>query len=81
MWVSRPVAFWGVMLAVTAPERIASLVVCNTPATIPTDARARHALGTAGVAEALLEVGVSEWCMKTLGSRIDEHRALRAFVE
>jgi pimeloyl-ACP methyl ester carboxylesterase len=59
----------GLLLAAAHPERIASLVLCNTPTRIPDEIRGRESTGAAIRAH-----GTGEWCRQTLGYRLDlEH--------
>ncbi len=61
----------GLMLAATHPERIASLVLCNTPVRIPDEVRGIYALGRDSTAAAIRALGTGEWCRQTLGHRLD----------
>jgi pimeloyl-ACP methyl ester carboxylesterase len=64
----------GLLLAAAHPERIASLVLCNTPTRIPDEIRGIYALGQQDTAAAIRTHGVGEWCRRTLGYRLDlEH--------
>jgi 3-oxoadipate enol-lactonase len=64
----------GLLLAAAHPERIASLVLCNTPTRIPDEIRAIYALGQHDTAAAIRTHGVGDWCRRTLGYRLDlEH--------
>ena len=61
----------GLLLAAAHPERIASLVLCNTPTRISDEIRGIYALGQETTASAIREHGVGEWCRRTLGYRLD----------
>jgi 3-oxoadipate enol-lactonase len=61
----------GLLLAAAHPERIASLVLCNTPTRIPDEIRGIYALGQENTAAAIRAQGVGEWCRRTLGYRLD----------
>lgn len=61
----------GLKLAAAYPDRIASLVLCNTPSRIPDRIKRIYALDRAGVAEAILAHGTGAWCRQTLGYRLD----------
>jgi 3-oxoadipate enol-lactonase len=61
----------GLLLAAAHPERIASLVLCNTPTRIPDEIRGIYALGQKSTASAIRAHGVGEWCRRTLGYRLD----------
>jgi len=64
----------GLSLAAAHPERIASLVLCNTPTRIPDEIRGIYALGGDSTAAAIRAHGTGEWCRRTLGYRLDlEH--------
>jgi 3-oxoadipate enol-lactonase len=68
----------GLMLAATHPERIASLVLCNTPTRIPDEIRGTYALGRGSTATAIRDLGTGEWCRQTLGYRLDLDHATPA---
>jgi pimeloyl-ACP methyl ester carboxylesterase len=61
----------GLLLAAAHPERIASLVLCNTPIRISDEIRGTYALGQSSTATAIRSYGVAEWCRRTLGYRLD----------
>jgi 3-oxoadipate enol-lactonase len=61
----------GLMLAAAHPERVASLVLCNTPARISDEIRGLYALGHDSTAAAIRALGTGEWCRQTLGYRLD----------
>jgi pimeloyl-ACP methyl ester carboxylesterase len=64
----------GLLLAATHPERIASLVLCNTPTRISDEIRGIYSLGQQSTAAAIRAHGTGEWCRQTLGYRLDlEH--------
>jgi 3-oxoadipate enol-lactonase len=64
----------GLLLAATHPERIASLVLCNTPTRISDEIKRIYALDRESTAAAIRAYGVGEWCRRTLGYRLDiEH--------
>jgi pimeloyl-ACP methyl ester carboxylesterase len=65
----------GLLLAAAHPERIASLVLCNTPTRIPDQIKRTYALDRATAADAMRAYGVGEWCRQTLGYRLDKERA------
>jgi 3-oxoadipate enol-lactonase len=68
----------GLLLAAAHPERITSLVLCNTPMRISDDIRRIYALGRESTAEAIRAYGVGEWCRRTLGYRLDLEHASEA---
>ena len=61
----------GLLLAASQPERIASLVLCNTPTRIPDRIKRVYALDKATASDAMRAYGVGEWCRQTLGYRLD----------
>jgi pimeloyl-ACP methyl ester carboxylesterase len=64
----------GLALAAAHPERIASLVLCNTPTRISNEIRRIYALDKESTAAAIRAYGTGEWCRRTLGYRLDiEH--------
>jgi 3-oxoadipate enol-lactonase len=64
----------GLLLASAHPERIASLVLCNTPTRIPDEIRGIYSLSHESTAAAVRARGTGEWCRQTLGYRLDlEH--------
>ena len=65
----------GLLLAAARPERIASLVLCNTPSRIPDRIRRIYALDRADAGAAMLAHGTGAWCRQTLGYRLDMEHA------
>jgi pimeloyl-ACP methyl ester carboxylesterase len=65
----------GLLLAAAHPERVASLVLCNTPTRIPDRIKRIYALDKATASEAMRAYGVGAWCRQTLGYRLDVARA------
>jgi pimeloyl-ACP methyl ester carboxylesterase len=65
----------GLLLAAAHPDRIASLVLCNTPSRIPDQIKRTYALDRASASDAMRAYGVGEWCRQTLGYRLDKERA------
>ena len=64
----------GVLLAAAHSERIASLVLYNTPTRISDEIKGIYALERDSTAAAIRAYGVGEWCRRTLGYRLDlEH--------
>ena len=64
----------GLSIAATHPERIASLVVCNSPVRISESLKRTYALDQSSTAAAIMKYGVGEWCRRTLRYRLDlEH--------
>lgn len=70
----------GVLLALQVPDRIRSLVLCNTPVAIPAGVRSAHALDSGRSGDAVLKYGVREWCRRTISSRLDPARAPEQLV-
>jgi pimeloyl-ACP methyl ester carboxylesterase len=71
----------GLLLAAAHPDRIASLVLCNTPSRIPDAIKRIYALDRADTAEAIRVHGTGEWCRQTLGYRLDLQHADPALQE
>lgn len=65
----------GLLLAAAHPERIASLVLCNTPGRISDEIRRIYALDRETASAAMRAYGVGEWCCRTLGYRLDVEHA------
>jgi 3-oxoadipate enol-lactonase len=65
----------GLLLAAAHPERIASLVLCNTPTRISDEIRGIYSLGEESTAAAIRAHGTGEWCRQTLGYRLDVEHA------
>ena len=65
----------GVLLAARYPERVASLVLCNTPIRISDEIRGIYALDRANASAAMRAHGVGEWCRQTLRYRLDTEHA------
>ena len=66
---------FSALLALERPERVASLVLCNTPSTLPQSIKTTYALGEPNVADAQRKFGIGEWCRRTLPYRLDVERA------
>jgi len=71
----------GLLLAAVHPDRIASLVLCNTPTRIRDHIKRRYALGHASASEAMRASGVGVWCRQTLGNRLDLAHASEALCD
>jgi pimeloyl-ACP methyl ester carboxylesterase len=71
----------GLLLAAAHPDRVASLVLCNTPTRIPDQIRRTYALDRATASDAMRAYGVGEWCRQTLGYRLDTERAGEALCD
>jgi pimeloyl-ACP methyl ester carboxylesterase len=71
----------GLLLAAGHPERIASLVLCNTPTRIPDQIKRTYALDKATASDAMRAYGVGEWCRRTLGYRLDTGQASRELCD
>ena len=71
----------GLLLAAEHPERIASLVLCNTPTRISDDIKGIYALDRESTAAAIRAYGTGEWCRRTLGYRLDLEHAPEALRE
>ena len=71
----------GLLLAAAHPERITSLVLCNTPTRISDEIKGIYALGRESTAAAIRAYGTGEWCRRTLGYRLDVEHASEALRE
>jgi len=71
----------GLLLAAEHPERIASLVLCNTPTRISDDIKEIYSLDRQSTAAAIRAYGTGEWCRRTLGYRLDLEHAPEALRE
>lgn len=65
----------GIAFAATHPERIKSLVLCNTPFKIPDALKPTYSLDQPCTADAVLRHGLVTWCRRTLHLRLDLDRA------
>src|SRR5438067_9170955 len=61
----------GLLLAAAHPDRVASLVLCNTPTRIPDHIKGIYSLGQQSTAAAIRTHSTGEWCRQTLGYRLD----------
>jgi pimeloyl-ACP methyl ester carboxylesterase len=57
----------GLLVAASHPDRIKSLVLCNTPTRISDTIKGIYALDQASTAAAIRAYGTGEWCRRTLG--------------
>ncbi len=71
----------GLLLAAARPERIASLVLCNTPTRISDEIRGIYALDQENTAAAIRAHGTGAWCRQTLGYRLDLDHSSTALQE
>ncbi|HXO89699.1 MAG TPA: alpha/beta hydrolase [Stellaceae bacterium] len=71
----------GLLLAAAYPERIASLVLCNTPTRISDEIRGIYALDQENTAAAIRAHGTGAWCRQTLGYRLDLDHSSAALQE
>ena len=71
----------GLLLAAAYPERIASLILCNTPTRIPDEIRGIYALDKESTAAAIRAYGTGAWCQHTLGYRLDLEHASQQLQE
>jgi pimeloyl-ACP methyl ester carboxylesterase len=71
----------GLLLAAAHPERIASLVLCNTPTRISDEIRGIYALDQENTAAAIRAHGTGAWCRQTLGYRLDLDHSSTALQE
>jgi pimeloyl-ACP methyl ester carboxylesterase len=71
----------GLLLAAAYPERIASLVLCNTPTRISDEIRGIYALDQENTAAAIRAHSTGAWCRQTLGYRLDLDHSSAALQE
>jgi pimeloyl-ACP methyl ester carboxylesterase len=71
----------GLLLAAAHPQRIASLVLCNTPTRISQEIRGIYSLDKESTAAAIRAYGTGTWCRQTLGYRLDLERASEQLQE
>jgi len=57
------------------PERVKSLILCNTPCKLPESLSGKYAMNFKDSAAAMLSLGVQQWCLRTIGYRLDEEAA------
>ncbi len=65
----------GLQAALTAPDRLLTLSLCDTPFKRPTEIAAVYTLGENDRASAFEKYGVGGWCRRTLSYRLDMNRA------
>ena len=65
----------GILMASTYPERIASLVLCNTPYRHADDTKKAYSLGAGSAPDAIRRDGVEAWCRATFPHRLDVERS------
>ena len=61
----------GLNFAKSFPERVKSLILCNTPCRLPESLLDKYALEFRNGADAIETLGVREWCLRTLAYRLD----------
>src|SRR5258708_1811503 len=61
----------GVLLAMRAPERVTSLVLCETPLAIPQQISTGLSLGEPSPGDAIRRNGLTHWAETTLSGRLD----------
>jgi pimeloyl-ACP methyl ester carboxylesterase len=65
----------GLSFAKSFPERVKSLILCNTPCRLPETLLDKYALEFGNGAAAIETLGVREWCVRTLAYRLDTELA------
>jgi len=65
----------GLNFTKTYPERVKSLILCNTPCKLPEGLSEKYALNFKDSAAAILSLGVQQWCLRTIDYRLDEELA------
>jgi 3-oxoadipate enol-lactonase len=71
----------GLLLAAACPDRVASLVLCNTPTRISDEIKGIYALDRDSTAAAIRANGTGEWSRRTLGYRLDLDHASKDLQE
>lgn len=71
----------GLATALSHPERLQSLTLCNTPFKIEKELSQRYDVGEADFDAAIAKHGVGGWCRETLAYRLDLKRASKAMQE
>jgi 3-oxoadipate enol-lactonase len=71
----------GLLMAATHPQRIASLVLCNTPYRHADETKSTYSLGAASAPAAILRDGVEVWCRATFAHRLDTERSTKDLDE
>jgi 3-oxoadipate enol-lactonase len=66
---------YSMVFALEHPERVASLVLCDTPLKPGQTGSADYNQGEATTGDAIRKLGVAEWCRRTLHHRLDPKRA------
>ncbi|HEX2988240.1 MAG TPA: alpha/beta fold hydrolase [Chloroflexota bacterium] len=65
----------GIQMALTHPERLHSLTLCNTGFRILPKALTANSAGFPDRLDAIDELGLEGWCRKTIDVRLDQERA------
>ena len=71
----------GMSLAMEHPERVKTLVLCDTPTRLSQEVLDGQSFGRRRVSDAILDHGLGIWCRETLGDRLDLNRASAALQE
>ncbi len=71
----------GLATALQHPDRISSLVLCDTPFKIPNATADAYNVGEKDYASAIAKHGFEAWCRQTLSYRIDVSKASPALQE
>lgn len=61
----------GLQLACSHPDRVKSLILCNTPCRLPDSMAVDYAVGYPDTSAAIDALGVEEWCLRTINFRLD----------
>jgi pimeloyl-ACP methyl ester carboxylesterase len=70
----------GIVFASTYPERIKSLVICDTPTKFGNQLLSNYGGGLEDPAAGIDKLGFKEWCNQTMGLRIDKAKADQRLV-
>ena len=71
----------GIAAALAHPDRLRSLILCNTPFKLPDAVVETYNVGEPDHATAIEKYGVGEWSRKTLAYRLDLEKASREIQE
>ena len=71
----------GLAMALTHPDRLLSLTLCDTPFKRPSHIDSTYTLGEVDRATAFAKYGVGEWCRQTLSYRLDTNKASHELCE
>jgi pimeloyl-ACP methyl ester carboxylesterase len=65
----------GILFAASYPDRVSSLILCDTPLKFGDKQFSDLSLGQEDPGAAVEKLGFKEWCVQTIGQRIDKSKA------